>query len=155
MADKDAARSGRQSRRRFSREFKVEAVRLASAGDRSVAEVARELGMNAEVLRSWKRPRKRRMNSGDGAPVADVFPGNGKLTSEDEELRRLCRENAILREERAILKKRRPSLRSSAGNRDEIQLHQRPRERVHGTFDMPSAQGVEAGVLRVDGAQGR
>jgi transposase len=101
MADKDAARSGRQSRRRFSREFKVEAVRLASAGDRSVAEVARELGMNAEVLRSWKR----RMNSGDGAPVADVFPGNGKLTSQDEELRRLRRENAILREEREILKK--------------------------------------------------
>jgi transposase len=105
MADKDAARSGRQSRRRFSREFKVEAVRLASAGDRSVAEVARELGMNAEVLRSWKRLWKRRMNSGDGAPVADVFPGNGKLTSQDEELRRLRRENAILREEREILKK--------------------------------------------------
>jgi transposase len=57
--------------------------------------------MNAEVLRSWKR----RMNDGDGAPVADVFTGNGKLTSQDEELRRLRRENAILREEREILKK--------------------------------------------------
>jgi transposase len=45
------------------------------------------------------------MNNGDGAPVADVFPGNGKLTSQDEELRRLRRENAILREEREILKK--------------------------------------------------
>jgi len=75
------------------------------------------------------------MNNGDGAPVADVFPGNGKLMSQDEELRRLRRENAILREEREILKKRRPS---SPGYRDEIQLHQRPRERVQGTFDVPS-----------------
>ncbi len=40
MVDKEKGRS----RRRFSREFKVEAVRLASAGDRSVTEVARELG---------------------------------------------------------------------------------------------------------------
>ena len=42
---------------------------------------------------------------GPGAPTADVFPGNGKLTSQDEELRRLRRENAVLREEREILKK--------------------------------------------------
>ncbi len=76
-------------------------MRLASVGDRSVADVARELGMNAEVLRSWKR----RMGKSDGAPVGDIFPGNGKLTSQDEELRRLRRENAVLREERAILKK--------------------------------------------------
>lgn len=90
-----------RSRRQFSREFKLEAVRLATAGDRSVAEVARELGVNAEVLRSWKR----QMAKSDGAPAQDVFPGNGKLTSADEELRRLRRENAVLREERDILKK--------------------------------------------------
>lgn len=91
-----------RSRRQFSREFKLEAVRLATAGDRSVAEVARELGVNAEVLRSWKRQMAK---SGAETPVTDVFPGNGKLTSADEELRRLRRENAVLREERDILKK--------------------------------------------------
>ncbi len=57
-----------RSRRQFSREFKVEAVRLASAGDRSVAEVARELGVNAEVLRSWKRQlAERDVSAGDRA----------------------------------------------------------------------------------------
>lgn len=91
-----------RKRRQFSREFKLEAVRLATAGDRSVAEVARELGVNAEVLRSWKRQLEK---SGGETPASDVFPGNGKLTSADEELRRLRRENAILREERDILKK--------------------------------------------------
>jgi transposase len=45
------------------------------------------------------------MSEKSGAPVGDVFPGNGKLTSQDEELRRLRHENAVLREERAILKK--------------------------------------------------
>ncbi|MGI8547487.1 MAG: IS3 family transposase [Gemmatimonadaceae bacterium] len=91
-----------RKRRQFSREFKVEAIRLATAGDRSVAQVARELGVNAEVLRSWKRQLEK---SGAETPVADVFPGNGKLTSADEELRRLRRENAVLREERDNLKK--------------------------------------------------
>lgn len=43
------------TRRQFSAEFKREAVRLATAGDKSLAQVARELGVNPEVLRSWKR----------------------------------------------------------------------------------------------------
>ncbi len=53
------------------------------------------------MLRAWKR----RMHESDGVAASDVFPGNGKLTSQDEELRRLRRENAVLREEREILKK--------------------------------------------------
>jgi transposase len=40
-----------------------------------------------------------------GHGASDVFPGNGKLTSHDEEIRRLRRENAQLREERDILGK--------------------------------------------------
>jgi transposase len=87
-------------RRTFTPEFKLEAVRLAM-GDRPVSEVARELGLNAEMLRQWKRQAEARA----GQAGSDVFPGNGKLTSQDEELRRLRREVSVLREEREILKK--------------------------------------------------
>jgi transposase len=87
-------------RRTFTPEFKLEAVRLA-AGDRRVSEVARELGLNAEMLRQWKRQAEARA----GQAGSDVFPGNGKLTSQDEEIRRLRREVMVLREEREILKK--------------------------------------------------
>jgi transposase len=88
-------------RRRFTQEFKLEAVRLATVGDRRVSEVARELGIGAEMLRQWKRQAEARV----GHRPADIFPGNGKLISQDEEIRRLRRENAVLREERDILGK--------------------------------------------------
>src|SRR5437763_1032263 len=88
-------------RRRFTQEFKVEAVRLAAVGDRSMREVARELGIGANMLRQWTRQLEAR--AGHGA--ADIFPGNGRLMSQDEEIRKLRRENAVLREERDILGK--------------------------------------------------
>lgn len=88
-------------RRTFTPEFKLEAVRLASMDDRKVSEVARELGLNAEMLRQWKRQAEARV----GQTGSDVFPGQGKLTSQDEEIRRLRREVLVLREEREILKK--------------------------------------------------
>jgi transposase len=88
-------------RRQFTQEFKLEAVRLVQVGDRRVSDVARELGIRADMLRQWKRQAEART----GRSVADVFPGNGKLMSQDEEIRRLRRENAQLREERDILGK--------------------------------------------------
>ena len=101
-------RTGRDAprvRRQFTREYKLEAVRLAAdaqrAGAKSLTEVARELGIRPDMLRAWRRQAR-----GSGAaPAAEVFPGNGKLTSQDEELRRLRREVAQLREERELLKK--------------------------------------------------
>lgn len=94
---------GRKSRqrRRFTPEFKLEAVRLAARGDRPVSEVARELDIGADRLRQWKRQAAARV----GHPPADLFPGNGTLMSQDEEIRRLRREVAVLREERDILGK--------------------------------------------------
>jgi len=88
-------------RRRFTKEFKVEAVRLAAVGDRSMREVARELDIGANMLRQWMRQAETR----SGQSPADIFPGNGRLMSQDEEIRRLRRENAVLREERDILGK--------------------------------------------------
>lgn len=81
---------------RYSREFKFEAVRLVQEGRRA-SEVAAELGINAEVLRRWKKDAE---TSGEKA-----FPGHGRVKSENEELVALRRENARLREERDFLKK--------------------------------------------------
>ena len=90
-----------RSRRKFTQEFKLEAVRLAAIGDRPVSEVARELAIRPDMLRQWRRQAEARA----GQRPVDVFPGNGKLMSQDEEIRRLRRENARLREERDILGK--------------------------------------------------
>ena len=89
--------SGTEKRRSFDRAFKVEAVRLVFEEGRQVAGVARELGIGVNLLHRWKR---QIMDDGSGA-----FPGKGHQTSEQEELQRLRRENADLREERDILKK--------------------------------------------------
>lgn len=102
--DQQTRNAGSQTprhRRRFTQDFKLEAVRLAAVGDRRVSEVARELGSRPELLRQWARQAQARA----GHRPADIFPGNGKLMSQDEEIRRLRRENAVLREERDILGK--------------------------------------------------
>lgn len=88
-------------RRQFSREYKLEAVRLASEGDRPLAEVARELGIRAEQLRRWKKRVEERPGLGPG----DVFPGNGHRSSDEEEVRRLRRELELVKQERDFLKK--------------------------------------------------
>jgi len=99
--DPEAGGRTPRTRRQFTQEFKLEAVRLAAQGDRRVSDVARELGVRPDMLRQWKRQAAGRA----GRAAADVFPGNGKLTSTDEENRRLRRENVVLREERDILGK--------------------------------------------------
>ncbi len=89
------------TRRQFTQEFKVEAVRLATEGGRPVAQVARELGIRPNMLRTWKRQAEGHV----GFTAAAMFPGNGKMTRQHEELRRLQRENEVLRQERDFLKK--------------------------------------------------
>jgi transposase len=94
-------REGAETRRQYTREFKLEAVRLVTAGEKPLNQVARELGIRPDMLRQW-----RRQAQGEPArPAADVFPGHGRLPSQDEEIRRLKREVAQLKEEREILKK--------------------------------------------------
>lgn len=89
------------TRRQFSWEFKMEAVRLVTDGSKPLAHVACELGIRPDMLRSWKRQAAGAV--GDAAEA--VFPGNGRLTNHDEELRRLQRENERLHQERDFLKK--------------------------------------------------
>ena len=89
------------TRRQFTREFKLEAVRLVQEGGKSQAQVARDLGIRPDMLRTWRRQAEGRA----GVATVAVFPGNGHQASQDEELQRLRRENERLRQERDFLKK--------------------------------------------------
>ena len=90
-----------EKRRQFTREFKLEAVRLIGSGERKVEELARDLGVRPEHIRRWQKQAEGRA----GFKSEDVFPGNGKLTSKDEELRALRRELEVVKQERDFLKK--------------------------------------------------
>ena len=86
-----------RSRRKFTREFKLEAIELAKAHNGSVAEVARNLGIAPNMLYRWIRESE--------ADDQHAFPGLGKLKAPDEELRQLRKELADTKMERDILKK--------------------------------------------------
>ena len=85
-------------RRSFSKEFKLEAVRLIIDEGRSISQVARDLEIRDTILGRWKQEYEK--------DQLNAFPGKGQLkSSEDDELRRLRHENKRLRMERDILKK--------------------------------------------------
>lgn len=87
-----------QKRKTFSREFKLEAVRLLEQGDKSAAELARELGIKRNQLYKWK---EQLSEKGEAA-----FPGHGRAVGDKEaEIARLKRELERVTEERDILKK--------------------------------------------------
>jgi transposase-like protein len=90
-----------EKRRQFTREFKLEAVRMIASGERKTGELARDLGVRPDILRGWQRQAEGRA----GLKSEDVFPGNVKLTSRDEELRALRRELEEVKQERDFLKK--------------------------------------------------
>ena len=83
--------------RKYSREFKLEAIRLTEQEGRTVADVARELGIPRNNLYNWRSKYREE--------AEEAFPGKGNLPKHEKELRRLERENRRLREERDILKK--------------------------------------------------
>jgi transposase len=86
-----------KTRKQYTREFKMEAVRLLETSGKSARQLERELGIGTGNLWRWKRK-----FAADGE---EAFPGHGRLTPEQERLRKLERENEILRQERDILKK--------------------------------------------------
>ena len=90
-----------KKRKQYTAEFKIEAIRLLEQEGMTLEDVARDLGVRTDPLRKWKKVVEGRV----GLTGRDVFPGNGRLPAQEEEIRRLRRENEILRQEREILKK--------------------------------------------------
>ena len=85
-----------KSRRQFSREFKLEAVKQIVEQGRSVSDVAESLGVQANLLGNWKRKFLE-----DGS----LQVPEGRQTDLAEEVRKLRRELRIAQQEREILKK--------------------------------------------------
>lgn len=94
--------AGRRERRVFSSEFKTEAARLVAERRMqgvSLTQIGRELDVGPNQLRAWVKDERRR--TGSGSAINGSFPGE----SAEQELRRLRRENAVLRQEQAFAKK--------------------------------------------------
>jgi transposase len=86
-----------KQRRRFTREYKTEAVRLALSGNKPQKDVAADLGINPETLYRWVHEFRN--------DPTQSFPGNGQMKDRDREIEQLRRENARLQAENAFLKK--------------------------------------------------
>ena len=86
-----------KQRKTYTREFKLEAIRLAETSGRPITQVERELGLSQGTIAHWRREAQR--------IGGEAFPGHGHLLPSEERLRQLERENAILRQERDILQK--------------------------------------------------
>ena len=84
-------------RKTYSKEFKLDAIALVVEQGYTQAEAARNLGINANMLGRWIKEAE----NDDG----HAFRGNGKLTPEQDEIRKLREENKRLKMEREILKK--------------------------------------------------
>jgi transposase len=84
-------------RRKFSREFKLEVVRLVKDRGVAVAQAARDLDLHENVLRKWIRE--------FASDPQHAFPGHGQMRPEQMEIDRPRKEVAKLKAERDILKK--------------------------------------------------
>jgi transposase len=86
-----------KKRKYYSKQFKIDAVKLVTEQGYKVSEAARNLGIHHTSLRHWKKQFETDGNQS--------FPGKGYISTEKEELYRLRKENKRLRMEREILKK--------------------------------------------------
>ena len=118
-------------------EFRAEAVRLARSSGRPLSEIAGDLGCSTESLRHWVRQTK-----------VDVGEVEGLTSDEREELRRLRRENRILREEREILKKGLSLVGRPIGP-DELRLDRRRESTPLSLPDGARARCGPRGLLRL------
>ena len=87
-----------ESRRKYSREFKEDAVRLLENGTKTGYQIEEDLGIGRGLIYRWRREMRQQAEQGVRA-----FPGNGN--PRDQELARLRKELAEMTEERDILRK--------------------------------------------------
>jgi len=86
----------KKARRKFSNEYKAETVKLIRESDESIGSICQDLGLSSTAVRRWVKQAE--IDEGKG-------PAGAVTTEELEELRRLRRENRVLRQEREILVK--------------------------------------------------
>jgi transposase len=86
----------KKKRRKYTQEFKEEAVKLITEQGYQITEAARNLGINVNLLGRWKREKE---------GVVEDVPGLQVGTAVQVELYRLRKENKLLKMEREILKK--------------------------------------------------
>ena len=84
-------------RKKYTSEFKREAVRLMESSEKPPADLARQLGVRRNQLYKWKEQMDRR--------GSEAFPGMGRRSTQGDEVARLKRELERVKEERDILKK--------------------------------------------------
>lgn len=84
-------------RNKYSREFKLEAVRALRLGKHTTSELARRLNVTEAHLRDWNKEYEKHQE--------DSFPGAGRRGGQAGEIARLKRELELVKEERDILKK--------------------------------------------------
>jgi transposase len=86
-------------RKKYTKEFKLEAIRMYENCERTASEIEKELGITPGLLSRWKQKL-------DQLPKKEeAFPGNGKLMDTDARIRQLEREIFQLRQDKDILKK--------------------------------------------------
>jgi|SRR6056297_695485 len=88
---------GSNKRKNYSKEFKLNAVKMVTEEGRRAAEVARDLGISENLIYNWKRAYLEEEQQ--------AFRGKGKMTAKEEYIRKIERENKRLKDERDILKK--------------------------------------------------
>jgi transposase len=119
-------------------------VKLARSSEKPLSEIAGDLGVSTETLRNWLKQRK-----------IDAGKRDGLTTDEREELKRLRRENKILKEEREVLRKatafspeRSPR---AAGGGDDFLVHRDGEGPSLHRTDVPGFEGLPLGLLRLEG----
>ncbi len=125
-------------------EFKAEAVKLARSSEKPLSELARDLGVSTGTLHNWLKQQQ-----------IDAGKRDGLTTDEREELRRLRKENKVLKEEREVLPAKprlfSPERRRAAGGGGDLLLHRDKEGQSLHTAYVPGFESVSVGLLRLEG----
>jgi len=87
----------KKQRKTYTKAFKLDTIKLYESSGKSAAEIEQDLELPSGMIHKWRRGLKQK--------AGQAFPGKGHQAEMEAELCRLKRENAILRQEREILKK--------------------------------------------------